>query len=62
MVINPSGVFGPPCTSRPDGESVDIIRKAVANMAYPACPKIGGCLDLQELFVCMVLATSTLEP
>lgn len=43
VAINPPLIFGPPVTSRPDGESVDIIRKAANNEFWLACPRMGEC-------------------
>ena len=41
MVINPSAVFGPPFTGRPDGSSLEIFQKAFNGEMSMAVPDIG---------------------
>lgn len=48
VVVNPSMVLGPPTTGRPDGQSVDLIRKGASNKFYPACPEMGECVAVME--------------
>ena len=43
VTLVPSPILGPPPTSRPDGESLNMVRQITSNACYPGCPSLGEC-------------------
>ncbi|GMH40273.1 hypothetical protein BSKO_08177 [Bryopsis sp. KO-2023] len=50
VTFNPGVVCGPPLGSRPDGESVNLIKVLMTGKAWPVAPKIGmGFIDVRDV-------------
>lgn len=57
VTINPAQVFGPPLSSRADGESVQLMKGLVNGLMWVGCPKMGmGVVDVRDVAAAHCLA------
>lgn len=56
-MINPPSIYGPPLSSRPDGESVDIVKRMFNKEMDVLCPMIGlAYADVRDIAAAHTLA------
>lgn len=56
-VVNPPAVWGPPLSSRGDGESVSVMARLLRGELWPAAPPLGsGWVDVRDVAVAHCLA------
>lgn len=64
VTVNPGFVLGPPLSHRPDGASVEIMRRILSNELFPVAPPMGmSIVDVRDVAAvhCLVMSTESAE-